>query len=597
MPTPETVSWFVKLLRALFILLLFSGISVQPYAKSIPLSVVNPATDVPYLVSDTVSSRLKVLSHPSSKAMAAAQITTVKVDNQPSYQSEKTKLQFEARADHVRIRALIIAVLALSCTFYFVLVGPPRIPSTYETSVCLYTLFAGYLAFSATALFLSMSVLKACSINSNLAGYFLGIVLMTPIIGLLLAIFLLLRQVKSIRSTAKFLHNKEENRHLEAVVHEVSDDLGIKRPVETFFTPTCHGPNVIGTNPSNAILVFPSTISHQISMACQHDSDQSQALSRLVIAHELSHIRNGDIRFLPLLHAVQNYLPTCLALIITAYLITLGSEGASQITELVTPSLRFFLIGGLLLVILMKWAMQQRERLADATAVLAVKENDLSQLLQPDAHNTSILERLLFSFRTSSIFPKAMLGFRLPVTIRSCWRYLPFLNSQAKKRSVFASIQKADSNRVHELVGKLVSFPITSGSSWLTSLSLGAIAGMVLSGFSNILLIDLIHALNSSSLAINGQLQLNFETIYAHWIQAHNNSLSWVRASQSVSFTHRQLPARDHENRAGTLGRDQRHAPRRCPTDRGAAYSSIWARNWTFKLRLFPDLMSGFTEV
>ena len=441
------------------------------------------------------------------------------------HQQPKNRVRLKQAA----IQALTLSALIVAGAIWFALVGPPRIPSTYETSVCLYSLLTGCLVCCGLAGYVGGIILAMVSAqNAAWIDYLLGISLLTPTLGLTVAYVQSRRWSRTPKSSAGPDEEDEDTDQLPETVGQVAKDLGLSRSIALMRSPHCYSPIVMGTNPQNAVLCIPSPLETQVLRACHGDHGLSQALIRLVLAHEISHVRNGDIRFLPLLHAVRHILPFCLAMIVIALFLARSRPVHSLAIAMVTSSLPLLLLGALLIGVLAKLALIQRERLADATAAMIIKEDDLRLLLRRGDTGYSPLERLLLAFRSASALSGAIMGLRWSGLAEPRWRVWRKLWGKHRGSNELNAMRHSDASRAHELADKLVSFPLYLGSTWLTSMTLGALAGLFFAGFAQVQVLDFLNLAQPDRITQDANLSPPLLSASFLWTQKHSEGLFWV---------------------------------------------------------------------
>jgi hypothetical protein len=421
----------------------------------------------------------------------------------------------------------------IGSALWLALVGPPRVPPTYESSVCLYALLFGCLASCGLAAYVGWVILKTTSNRGpSYIDYLLAASFWTPLLGLFLA-YLRPQSWHSFKETLSFSSEGDNNGStIRNVVEDVSKALGLNQTIPTIYPPNCFNPQVIGTRPDNAVLVLPPTLATQTLNACKGDRILTQALLRVVVAHELSHVRNGDIRFLPLLLALRRYLPICFGIILAMVILAKLIAGDTLGLRMAIPSLRLFIFSAFLLGLLTKLALTQRERLADATAVLVVQEEDLRKILLKREGGYSPWERLLFSFRCSSSFADAVLGLRMaqPAGLWGTrWRSYFF---RQKTSTSLEAIRRSDNTRLNELIDKMVSFPLDNRPSWASLIALSAIAGIILAGFSYFLLLDFMMFSQAYQVLPDVSLTSGFRQAHHDWLLVQKQNLWWVGSRQ-----------------------------------------------------------------
>jgi len=160
-------------------------------------------------------------------------------------------------------------------------------------------------------------------------------------------------------------------------------------------------------------IVLPAKFQSLLSEACGDSPYLVDALQRLVLSHELAHIKNRDVFALPMVWAIQKPLKWWVVTIVflhiyVAYLI------ADPAAALFGRSLvGFNIVGWTFTALSLHFLLKERENLADATATLYVSPQKTSELTRESETGISILERLIFTFTAASTFCRSYLGFSL----------------------------------------------------------------------------------------------------------------------------------------------------------------------------------------
>jgi hypothetical protein len=426
-----------------------------------------------------------------------------------------------------------VAVVLIAGALWFALVGPPRIPPTYATSVCLYALSLGCSLFCGFGAFMGWTILHLKPYPTpGFMHYVLGTVFWIPLAGLVFAYAHPPHWRLLAGAPLSFGPKDNQGLDIRNILNELARDLGLRHPISAITTPDSYSPVVIGSRPSNAVLVLPATLNHHVLSACKNDLSLAHALLRLLLAHELSHVRNGDIRFLPLLQALHRSLPLGFAVVLGVFLLAKIIDSQDLAVRIANPSWRLFLLGTLLLGVLTKLALNERERLADATAVLVMPEEDLQKVLNKDELGNSPLQRLLVSLRCYTAFSGAVLGFRMTPSMPRWWLHLGAYFRRKSMANTLVSINHSDSRRQNELVDKLVSFPVEVEIPWITWIALGSVGGLILAGFTHLLLVDFMKSLQAFRSSPADSLTSGFLQAHRYWTQFQANNLGWAEIRQ-----------------------------------------------------------------
>lgn len=152
-------------------------------------------------------------------------------------------------------------------------------------------------------------------------------------------------------------------------------------------------PFVFGFPLGTACLALPRNFDDMCSRACSGDTTRRDALIRLILSHELSHIASRDLLTLPL---ICSYCFSTLVASCFLWLLVLFAP-ASPYQQILLP-LAVLMLASAAVGLLMRYRiLKARESLADATATLAVDPVMLNQLIARQVDGKpSALEAFLF---------------------------------------------------------------------------------------------------------------------------------------------------------------------------------------------------------
>ncbi len=179
---------------------------------------------------------------------------------------------------------------------------------------------------------------------------------------------------------------KEEDQVLSNVAEEMAIAAGIPKPKVYVIDDTAPNAFATGRDPQNGIVVFTQGILRKLNR------DELQA----VMAHEVSHIRNYDIRFMTTIALIAGVIP-----LLADFLKRMAWYGGGRRRSKDDSGQAIFMIVALVLAILaplfsmlLQLAVsRKRELLADASAVDLTRNPDaLASALQKIAHDPEPLE-------------------------------------------------------------------------------------------------------------------------------------------------------------------------------------------------------------
>lgn len=341
----------------------------------------------------------------------------------------------------------VFFVIIMLCTI-FLFWGRSDFPSLHETFI-----YGG----SLVAILLLACVINGLSlfwISSNALRYgqlFSSMYYIIPITVLLLLILfyrpfyrlLVKRNLRNIKKNCKGVDQK-----ITVTVNDLINDMGIKGSVSIISS--CNpntSPYVIGHSPKDCHLVLPSNYDQILTDASDNNSILKEALNRLVLSHELAHIKNSDILLLPIHWIVTKvYKWLCLISAVLYFFVTNFTD--NSIVGLFIENIILLNIATLFFLhIFLNSILNKREQLADATASLYTSP-DMIQSLTVETHGTlPPLEKVLFSFAVKSPLNRMCLGFRLN---NNSW--LTKIMHQKKEASFF---RLAYINRANAIVSKV----------------------------------------------------------------------------------------------------------------------------------------------
>lgn len=258
------------------------------------------------------------------------------------------------------------------------------------------------------------------------------------------------------------------SREVAALCHE----MGLARPVTLLSTSEVGvSPMVYGRSPRDSVLIIPQNLRALCALATAGDRTLASHLARFVLAHELAHIRNGDVRITPLLMALHGpWVAGWVALVIAYW--THRFARVDPILSQATLAGCYLLGAEILLVAWMSRSiLAERERLADATAVLYSPPKVVDALTQRE-QGMSSLERFVALLRPSRIMARraqSFLGVDVPRSIPASLRWLIPETIPGRVRS----FRKALLNRTGQARRRTAVLDARAGQRWWTALQFG----------------------------------------------------------------------------------------------------------------------------
>jgi len=270
--------------------------------------------------------------------------------------------------------AIVLTLLVGALTF--ATAGRPRIPSTQMTSLLLFALLTCVGVLCVITARMGWLILKQDAARSS-ATVGVALALFAPTFCLCVGHLAVWWQARPRgRGRGKPAVNAESLK----VVQRLARDMELPADAVESIVEAGDGPFVLGASRRRFKLILPSDLHDRALRACGGDKQLAAGLMRLVIAHELAHVRNGDVRFLPLLTTIRLVFPWCFAVIVICSLLAGAFATQDLATSLARGMVGIMTVGGVSLWVLLKLALRERERLADATATLFVSPGLLTRL-------------------------------------------------------------------------------------------------------------------------------------------------------------------------------------------------------------------------
>lgn len=304
---------------------------------------------------------------------------------------------------------LILFVLFLSAAI-FIQKNPYRIHINSDSSLLSFTLFLFtlipclLLAFEAYLFFKLFNYF-----GFNLTVFILGVLLILPTILVLISYFKTFpnfydQNIKSIESTG----NSEEEKFIIQLVDDLNNQFSLNCSIKVIFSRTSNtSPHIVGRGFQNCYLILPFNIFELSLRACSNNKRKAKNLIRLVICHELSHIKHGDLRLLPLLTVYPALLFSIFGTYIF-YLIFPTNDFATNAVEYICLStLNLSLFTFIFIFFLLKFIATDIEKNADAEAILFLSKEELDEICNTNSSKSSShLEEFVFLCKTTAILPR-----------------------------------------------------------------------------------------------------------------------------------------------------------------------------------------------
>lgn len=195
------------------------------------------------------------------------------------------------------------------------------------------------------------------------------------------------------------------------LVNQLAYDLSVKSKVTVVHSDLFNvSPYVVGTS-SECCIILPANYEELLEDTCETNKIK-ESLNRLVLSHELAHIKNGDADILSLYWAIAKpFKWFCVIAIISHFLIRVFIA-SSSVTVLYSKDLIFFDLSVLcILYISLRYILRKRERLADAVATQMINPEIMRKLTHESKDALSPLETYIFSLTSKSPLNRFCFGY------------------------------------------------------------------------------------------------------------------------------------------------------------------------------------------
>lgn len=335
--------------------------------------------------------------------------------------------------------AAISSLLVVLPILAFAKLGKAKVPSTYSTQLFKYILLllsfcVSFLALYAGALGIWFSLTKGHSTIHFLFSLSLTLPMLS--IGFFLFMWRAVPFGNRIPSKNEALATIEERGA--KLVCELSIEMGIDHQIPIVVSPrTNFSPHITGISAKTAQLTLPQNFWELTKKAANDDDVLAGALARLVLAHELAHVRNGDVLILPLIRLLRG--PWLFVVLLSAafYLINACFVGNVKVAVLGKPILFLLLLSLPFFLICIEKMLRDRERLADALGSLFVSPpllHRLSKDIGSDGSELSPIER----FHLLTVSMQNGLGPHLGFAFRTIGEHLGRIIGWVRQRGTTA---------------------------------------------------------------------------------------------------------------------------------------------------------------
>ncbi len=430
------------------------------------------------------------------------------------------------------VSVLWILIILPGGALTFGCLGKPRIPSTLMTSLLLFAMLVSTCAVCAATA--RMAWLVLCHESSHhLFGITTAAILLSPTLCLFgWYCFYWWQSCPRKRTEWDSAKNPETIR----VLRDLVEEMGLpQRTIEkTGQSPA--GPFISGISQHHFRIFLPPDLDARVINYSHNDPAIGRSLLRLVLSHELAHLRNGDMGYIPLLTAARQTLPLCLLLASLYALLVHAFGSTSMVSTLPRSMVGFMVTGGISLYFLLTLFLRARESLADATSTLFLSPSALKRLIQPSQSDDTLagpLESFLFDSRLKSQGRRAVGDFVPRIVtrplehLRAGFRFLT-------RSDTVEQFQHDTLLRVRAVLHKKRTLSQPATELFLGVIAAGILAALVMSALAHFVTIDFMTLLLETRPAPNEPIIAGFLKASELWSSEHNASPTWIHVRTLV---------------------------------------------------------------
>jgi hypothetical protein len=423
------------------------------------------------------------------------------------------------------VPAIGISVTLVVGAIIFAAAGRARIPSTQMTSLLLLALLICVVALCVISARMGWLILTQATPRS-LPAMSAAAALFGPAICLLVGhLAVWWRVLRLGGSNGSAMSNPESRK----VIRRLVRDMDLPADTVNRVVEANDGPSVLGLSRRRFKILLPRDLDERALRACGGDPQSAGCLLRLVMAHELAHVRNGDVWFIPLLTSIRRIFPWCLGIIVISSFLAEALAARERAILLTRVLVGMMALGGVSLWVLLKLALHERERLADATATLFVSPESVARLVQSTADCGTTPPRLgafLLGLRLRLTNRRRFLGFDAALDEKDrLWRH--WLTLLVRKSNTIAEFQRELAARSDALRQKRHAVGRFFDSNWQAVVPAGIVAGLLLAAFAHFVVADFFACLLQFGGGTGDAVAAGFLEAYRIWTHEQDQSLGW----------------------------------------------------------------------
>lgn len=305
-----------------------------------------------------------------------------------------------------------------------------------ETSVLVILIIMALLGICLSSAHAGLVILYAnAALLSRKSTVVYGILLFLPMLSVIAALFVARAGYRHLLSSATDVRKANAGEFFEGVSSELCGQMNVNREVKVMClndsAPASNdypcSPLAFALSPRRPIVLLPANMWNLALSACRGDVLLAKELVRLVLAHEIAHIRNGDVLYVPFLSIISGLLIWAF-IVIMALSWLFGRLKADATLTILEPRLTSIMFSGFIfLALLIRFTMARREQLADHTAAQFLPPDCLKQLTeQPSADQLSPLEQFLVSICSISPCSRSVMGFSIRGPADRFWDWVAY---------------------------------------------------------------------------------------------------------------------------------------------------------------------------